>query len=151
VGLRTVVWNWTYREAHSKSTVGAGGSGVKELKIEHATEAINNRDVQILRLEGYVDAHTFTEFEEELTKLVEGGQYNLLLDLEKLTYINSTGLGLLMATFRQVRQHSGDLVIAKMSDKITNIFNLLGFSRLISTYPTEQEALQKFNAAGEAA
>ena len=117
---------------------------MKELKIEHAQTTVDSREVQVLRLEGYVDAHTFAEFEEELTKLVEDGSYNLLLDLEKLTYINSTGLGLLMATFRQVRQHQGDLVIAKMSDKITNIFNLLGFSRLISTYPTEQEALQKF-------
>jgi anti-anti-sigma factor len=105
----------------------------------------SGEDVQILRLEGYVDAHTFTDFEEELNKLVESGQYNLLLDLEKLTYINSTGLGLLMATFRQVRQYEGDLVIAKMSDKITNIFNLLGFSRLIHTYPTEEEALKKFS------
>jgi len=120
---------------------------VKELKIEHDSSPVNERDVQILRLEGYVDAHTFTDFEEELTKLVEGGHYNLLLDLEKLTYINSTGLGLLMATFRQVRQYQGDLVIAKMSDKITNIFNLLGFSRLIHTYPTEQEALAQFGQA----
>ena len=118
---------------------------MKELKIEQAESTVGERVVKVLRLEGYVDAHTFTEFEEELTRLVEGGQYNLLLDLEKLTYINSTGLGLLMATFRQVRQHGGDLVIAKMSDKITNIFNLLGFSRLISTYPTEAEALQKFD------
>ena len=124
---------------------------MKELKIEHETTPVNGRDVHILRLEGYVDAHTFTEFEEELTKLVEGGQYNLLLDLEKLTYINSTGLGLLMATFRQVRQYQGDLVIAKMSDKITNIFNLLGFSRLIHTYPTEQEALDRFAQGGETA
>ncbi len=123
---------------------------MKELKIEHAKTDVNSREVQVLRLEGYVDAHTFAEFEEELTKLVEDGYYNLLLDLEKLTYINSTGLGLLMATFRQVRQHQGDLVIAKMSDKITNIFNLLGFSRLISTYPTEQEALQKFTQPAEA-
>jgi anti-anti-sigma factor len=117
---------------------------VKELKIEQESQTVNSQDIHILRLEGYVDAHTFTEFEEELTQLVESGKYYLLLDLEKLTYINSTGLGLLMATFRQVRQHSGDLVIAKMSDKITNIFNLLGFSRLISTYPTEEEALEKF-------
>jgi len=126
-----------------------GGIYVKELKIEHATTSVEEREVHILRLEGYVDAHTFTDFEEELTKLVEGGHYNLLLDLEKLTYINSTGLGLLMATFRQVRQFQGDLVIAKMSDKITNIFNLLGFSRLIHTYPTEEEALQKFVPMGD--
>lgn len=124
---------------------------MKELKIEHANAGVGSRDVHILRLEGYVDAHTFTDFEEELTRLVEGGNYNLLLDLERLTYINSTGLGLLMATFRQVRQHGGDLVIARMSDKITNIFNLLGFSRLIHTFGTEQDALQKFGAEGAAA
>jgi len=118
---------------------------VKELKIEHAAAPVGSKDVHILRLEGYVDAHTFAEFEEELTRLTDKeNQFNLLLDLEKLTYINSTGLGLLMATFRQVRQHNGDLVIAKMSDKITNIFNLLGFSRLIHTYPSEQEALARF-------
>ena len=119
---------------------------MKELKIEHETSPAGGKEIQILRLEGYVDAHTFTEFEEELNKLVEAGHHNLLLDLEKLTYINSTGLGLLMATFRQVRQHEGDLVIAKMSDKITNIFNLLGFSRLIHTYSTEEEALSRFSA-----
>ena len=125
---------------------------MKELKIEHATSPIGTKDVHILRLEGYVDAHTFAEFEEELTRLTDKEkQYNLLLDLEKLTYINSTGLGLLMATFRQVRQHGGDLVIAKMSDKITNIFNLLGFSRLIHTYPSEQEALAKFAPVESAA
>lgn len=118
---------------------------MKELKIEHATQSVSDKSIHILRLEGYVDAHTFAEFEEELTRLTDREkQYNLLLDLEKLTYINSTGLGLLMATFRQVRQHGGDLVIAKMSDKITNIFNLLGFSRLIHTYPDEASALAKF-------
>ena len=120
---------------------------LKELKIEHATASAQENEVRIVRLEGYVDAHTFTDFEEELTKLVEAGHFRLLLDLERLTYINSTGLGLLMATFRQVRQQQGDLVIAKMSDKITNIFNLLGFSRLIHTFPTEAEALSHFGGS----
>lgn len=120
---------------------------LKELKIEHATASALENEVRIVRLEGYVDAHTFTDFEEELTKLVEAGHFRLLLDLERLTYINSTGLGLLMATFRQVRQQQGDLVIAKMSDKITNIFNLLGFSRLIHTFPTEAEALSHFGGS----
>lgn len=120
---------------------------LKELKIEHATASAQENEVRIVRLEGYVDAHTFTDFEEELTKLVEAGHFRLLLDLERLTYINSTGLGLLMATFRQVRQQQGDLVIAKMSDKITNIFNLLGFSRLIHTFPTEADALGHFGGS----
>ena len=53
------------------------------------------------------------------------------LDLREATYICSTALGLLMSVFRQVRHNAGDLVIAGMSDKIANIFNLPGFSKPI--------------------
>ena len=49
---------------------------MKELKIEQSATSTGETEVKVLRLEGYVDAHTFTEFEEELTRLVEGGQYN---------------------------------------------------------------------------
>ncbi len=88
-------------------------------------------DWHIIQLEGHVDAHTFTDFEEELTRLVEQGNYKIKLDMEKLNYINSTGLGLLLATYRQVRQHGGRLVMENVRPEISNIFNLLGFSRLI--------------------
>jgi anti-anti-sigma factor len=88
-------------------------------------------DWHVIHLDGYVDAHTFTNLAEELTRLVEQGKYKIKLDLEKLTYINSTGLGLLLATHRQLRQHGGKLVIEKVSYKISNILNLLGFSRLM--------------------
>jgi anti-anti-sigma factor len=103
------------------------GATMSELNISRHEEG----DWHILRLEGFVDAQTLADLEEELTWLVEQGKYRIKVDLEKLTYINSTSLGLLMATYRQVRQHGGRLVLDNVSDKITNILNFLGFYRLL--------------------
>ncbi len=86
---------------------------------------------RVLTLEGSVDVSTFAVFEEELTRPVEQGALFLKLELQGLKSINSTGLGLLMAAHRQLRQSGGRLVIEGMSAEITNIFNLLGFAGLV--------------------
>lgn len=117
---------------------------MKDLKISRETQEADGSPVQVLRVEGFVDAHTVPEFEDFLTGVIGEGYVNLLLNLQDLNYINSTGLGLLMSVYRQVKQGGGNLVIANMSDKIHNIFNLLGFSRLIRTYSDEGSALASF-------
>ena len=86
---------------------------------------------QVLRLEGDVDAHTFPDFEDELTRLLRRGDVFIKLDLERVNSINSTGLGLLLATFRQARQRGGKIVIARASQKVRDILLLLGCGPLL--------------------
>ena len=86
----------------------------------------------VLKLDGCVDNNTFNYFETELSSAVKEGHITIKLDFSKLTYINSTGLGLLMATYRQLRQMGGDLAVINLDDKTKGIFRLLGFSRLES-------------------
>jgi len=115
---------------------------MKELRITTEPTKAGGHAVQVVRVAGYIDAHSFPRFEQEMLALINQGSYRLLLDLREATYICSTALGLLMSVFRQVRHNAGDLVIAGMSDKIANIFNLLGFSKLIRAFSSEEEALQ---------
>ncbi|MBI3945640.1 MAG: STAS domain-containing protein [Armatimonadetes bacterium] len=120
---------------------------MRELSI--TTEACDTGGcpVRVVRVSGYIDAHSFPRFEREILTLVNQGNNRLLLDLRNATYICSTALGLLMSVFRQVRHNAGDLVIAGMSEKIANIFNLLGISKLIQAFPDEEEALRCLAAA----
>ncbi|MDH7568913.1 MAG: STAS domain-containing protein [Armatimonadota bacterium] len=119
---------------------------MKELTITTQLDHAGDVPVQVVRVAGYVDAHSFPRFEQAMLALVNEGNYRLLLDLREASYMCSTALGLLMSVFRQVRHHAGDMVIAGMPAKIANIFNLLGFSRLIRSYSSVEEALQQLAA-----
>lgn len=85
----------------------------------------------ILRLSGYVDAHTFTTLEEVLSQEIELSCAHLKIDCQQLKFIDSTGLGLLLATYRQVSHEGGQLMIENLNDKMSKIFNLLGFAELM--------------------
>ncbi len=122
---------------------------MKELRIATEPTETDGRSVQIVRLAGYIDAHSYPRFEEEMLALVNQGHYRLLLDLHEVTYICSTALGLMLQLFRQVRQNAGDLVVARVPEKIANILNLLGISKLIRAFRSEQEALQCLASADE--
>lgn len=115
---------------------------MQDLKINLETRETDGGPVEVVHIEGFIDSHTFPEFERALNEGLERGSRRFLLNMQGLSYINSTGLGLLMSVYRQVKQESGGLVVSHMSEKITNIFNLLGFSRIIKIFPDEEQALQ---------
>jgi len=115
-------------------------------KFEMITTSVKAGDLNLkkVRIQGYLDSSTFPQLQEHLDNLLQQGTNYYLLDLEDLTYISSAGLGVLMGILREVREKKGDLKIISMSEKIERVFSLLGFSRLMKVYSSEQEALEAF-------
>jgi len=105
----------------------------------------NNNDVVILYLEGFLDAHTSVELEKSFEKLIDDKKFKIIVNFEKLSYISSAGLGVFMAYIETIRNNSGDVKLCKMSDKIYNIFDMLGFPILFEIYKEEVEPIAKFN------
>ncbi|HRE40870.1 MAG TPA: STAS domain-containing protein [Ignavibacteria bacterium] len=105
----------------------------------------NNNDITILYLEGFLDAHTSGELEKSFEKLIEDKKYKIVVNFEKLSYISSAGLGVFMAYIETMRNNNGDVKLSNMSDKIYNIFDMLGFPILFEIYKEENTALEKFN------
>lgn len=101
-------------------------------------------DVQIIDLKGYLDAHTATDFEQTIQKLIEEKKYNLLINCKNLSYISSAGLGVFMAYIEDVRKFKGDIKFANLPPKIYNVFDILGFPLIYEIYNDEEEALKKF-------
>jgi anti-sigma B factor antagonist len=98
----------------------------------------------VLHLEGFLDAHTSVELENALENLMDRKSYNLIVNFEKLSYISSAGLGVFMAFIEKVRNNNGDIKLCSMSEKIFNIFDILGFPLLFEIIATEEEAKNKF-------
>jgi len=113
-----------------------------DLSISREVREVEGKKIEVIHLAGFIDSHTFPQFESAINEALESGARHFLLDMQGLNYINSTGLGLLMSLYRQVRQDAGDLAVTHTSEKITNIFDLLGFSRIIKLFPTDDEALR---------
>jgi anti-sigma B factor antagonist len=101
-------------------------------------------DVNIVYLKGYLDAHTAPALENTFSNLIDKGKYSIVVNFKELSYISSAGLGVFMAFIEKIRENEGDIKLSGMSDKVFNIFDLLGFPLLYEIYKTEEEAINKF-------
>ena len=105
----------------------------------------SNGDVQVLALQGELDAHTASELEAAIQKCKEEQRYQIVINGENLQYISSAGLGVFMAYIEEVREEGGDIKIAALQPKVYNVFDLLGFPMLFDIVDTEEEALNRFD------
>lgn len=109
---------------------------------------INYRKVQsleVLDLSGELDAHTASKLENSLKKLIKQQNTQIIVNCSDLNYIASAGLGVFMAYIEDVRDKGGDIKLTNMSDKVYNVFDLLGFPTLYDIFDEESEAIEKFN------
>jgi anti-sigma B factor antagonist len=112
-----------------------------ELKIDKLT----NNDIEVLMLNGYLDAHTSPDLENVFYTLLKESKYKIVVNFKELLYISSAGLGVFMAFIEEIRNNGGDIKLCCMNQKIFNVFDLLGFPLLYEIYETETEAIDKFS------
>jgi anti-sigma B factor antagonist len=111
---------------------------------EFNTSVLSKGKISVINLNGYLDAHTAPTLENNFTQLIDEKRYNIVVNFEELAYISSAGLGVFMAYIEKIRENNGDIKLSNMSEKVYNIFDLLGFPLLYEIYKTEDEAIKKF-------
>lgn len=104
--------------------------------------------IQILDLNGELDAHTASDLEYAIQKCHEEKKVQIIVNGTNLMYISSAGLGVFMAYIEEIRESGGDIKIAALQPKVYNVFDLLGFPMLFDIVPTEEEALNRFSTNG---
>lgn len=117
---------------------------MKKFDYKTTEEAVNGLAIQVIKVEGYLDSSTFDQLQEHLQSLIDANKFLLIVEFGQLNYISSAGLGVLMGMLKEVRRNGGDLKLANMSSKVRNLFDMLGFSRLIRIYPDCDQAIQAF-------
>lgn len=101
-------------------------------------------DVNVLDISGELDAHTASQLENTLKSLIEEQQFRIVVNCSRLEYIASAGLGVFMAYIEDVRSLGGDIKLSNMTERVYNVFDLLGFPTLYDIYDDESEALKGF-------
>ena len=96
---------------------------------------------QALDLEGEVDVYTAPLLRQEIMDQVEAGVSHLLVNLEKVEYLDSTGLGILIGGVKRLKEQSGSLKLVGPSARITRIFEITGLNKIFDVYASESDAI----------
>ena len=102
--------------------------------------------VTVVHVEGEIDVYTAPLLREVLDKQVAAGRTHLVVDLEKVTFMDSTGLGVLVGRLKLVRGQNGTLRIVSAQERILKVFKITGLDKVFHIYPTVDEALEAANA-----
>ncbi|MFO7445572.1 MAG: STAS domain-containing protein [Ignavibacteriaceae bacterium] len=94
----------------------------------------------IITPEGKLDSVTSQELEEKITILINENKNNLLINFEKLNYISSAGLRVLLIAAKKTKAISGEVRLSSLNPQIKDVFNISGFSSLFKIYDTAAEA-----------
>jgi anti-sigma B factor antagonist len=104
----------------------------------------DHSEISILRLKGFLDAHTAPNFEQAIQELIEENRYKIIVSMSDLNYISSAGLGVFMGFIEEIRDKNGDIKLSNMTDKVYKVFDLLGFPALYQIFKEEAEAEKEY-------
>lgn len=93
--------------------------------------------VRIVQLEGEVDIYSSRQFKEALFRGISEGATRVIIDLAKVTFIDSTALGVVVSGLRAV----GDLDIVCCDEHVRSIFEITKLDRIMHVYRSRDEAL----------
>ena len=96
----------------------------------------------VVEVDGDVDAHTAPMVREGVIKLLGQGHRHFVLDLGFVTFMDSMGLGVIVAITKRLRENEGSLRIASVSGRIRRIFELSGMGDSYEFYRSAEEATQ---------
>jgi anti-sigma B factor antagonist len=115
---------------------------VVDLKIESKeTDSIG-----IIFLEGEVDVYTAPKLKSRLIDLVDEGKYNIVIDLQKVEFMDSSGLGVLVGGLKRVKSHEGSIALVCTQENILKIFRITGLVKVFPIFASDEEALASFKA-----
>ena len=108
-----------------------------DLSLSTRTEG----DRTVVVVGGEIDVYTAPKLRERIIELVDEGQYHLVVDLEKVEFLDSTGLGVLVGGLKRVRGHDGSLQLVCTQERLLKIFRITGLSKVFAIHGSQSEAL----------
>ena len=109
-----------------------------------SVEIEEKNQIPIVHISGEIDVYTCPELRSKLIEIIDTGKKNLILDLENIQYIDSTGLGTIAYTARTLEANSGNVLVVCTKHQIKKIFEVSGLEKKnIKLFDNESEALKE--------
>jgi len=101
--------------------------------------------VNIAVEEERMDAHNSGDLKEQMLQLFDDGKCNLIINLGKVRFIDSSGLGALVSGFKNASARDGSLKLCCLQPQVQSMFELTRLHRVFEIYADADEALKSFH------
>ncbi|MBC7254451.1 MAG: STAS domain-containing protein [Actinobacteria bacterium] len=119
------------------------GAGVEEKgSVFFQTRVREVGDIPVVELEGEVDLSTSPRFKEIVYQLVDSGKRDIVIDLDGLDFMDSTGLGVLVAVLKRTSMEGGRIRLVCSKRSIMKVFSITGLDKVFTIYDNLQRCLQ---------
>ena len=108
-----------------------------DLKLDH----YNKDGTEVVDVEGEIDVYTAPRLRELLIDLVNKNNYQLVVNMEKVEFLDSTGLGVLVGAVKRVRAYDGSLDLVCTQQRILKIFKITGLTKVFGIHETVDQAI----------
>lgn len=114
------------------------------LRIEMETK----HEVLVVRLQGELDHHTAEDLRTKVDEVLRSSQVrHVILSLADLTFMDSSGIGVILGRYKQIQGRSGEMVVCSINPTIYRIFEMSGLFKVIKFRENETEALHVLGVA----
>ncbi len=96
----------------------------------------------VLPLEGEIDLHISPRIAASLAEIIARKPDHVVVDLSKVSYIDSSGLAVLIEGMQTVQRNGGKFALAGLQDGVRPIFEIARLDQVFRIYPTVDEALK---------
>jgi anti-sigma B factor antagonist len=101
----------------------------------------------VMAIAGEVDLATAPRLKEVLVQVIDQAK-TVILDLSGATYMDSTGLGVLIGSLKHAREVGGDVKLAGLVPKVRRVFSITGVDKVFEIYSTVEQAMTGDQAEG---
>lgn len=113
--------------------------------LEDSLNIIIEAENAILKFEGEIVFDNSNEIKEESKKILSRKYEveNLIIDLSRVDYLDSSGVGVVLSLFKFMRERDGSLAVAEANEKIKRVFDVTKIGEIIPVYEKLEEAVAK--------
>ncbi|MEI2774509.1 MAG: STAS domain-containing protein [Tetrasphaera sp.] len=106
-------------------------------------------DIGIVTAAGEVDAHSARILRDALVAAITDGTIRLVADLSEVTFLDSSGLGVLVGKLKDVRVRGGELHVVAVHDRVVRVFAITGLDRVFALHDSLDSALTDLGSPGQ--
>lgn len=106
------------------------------------------KTVLLVRLEGELDHHTAEMLREKIENAMKKSPiHHIVLNLEALTFMDSSGIGVILGRYKQIKDKNGEMIVCAISPSVKRLFDMSGLFKIIRLEENEQNALETLGVA----